>query len=224
MDYMRIINKQKLIAIIAGISIAATAGLVLFRGAPLSSGGKPLFLSSLSGFFSGKTEQGVGDSEQHEDTQINGQDEALSDSSDGAPLNVENFEPYAHPRLPFSFVYPKGLRVSSFVEVNGSEVLVFEGDGKRTGFQISVFAYDESGPLTPKRIHRDLPSIIIQEPQTALIGEPQTSALIFWSHDAVVGRTREVWFIHGGMLYQVSSYAEFDPMLVRVMGTWRFYE
>ena len=36
------------------------------------------------------------------------------------------------------------------------------------------------------------------------------------------GDTREVWFIHGGYLYEVTTYKELDIWLAGIMRTWKF--
>ena len=33
---------------------------------------------------------------------------------------------------------------------------------------------------------------------------------------------REVWFIHGGYLYEVTTYKELDTWLGSIMQTWKF--
>jgi hypothetical protein len=47
-------------------------------------------------------------------------------------------------------------------------------------------------------------------------------ALAFHGFDAAMGQTYEVWFIHGGFLYEVSTYKELEPWLNQILATWRF--
>ena len=37
-----------------------------------------------------------------------------------------------------------------------------------------------------------------------------------------MGDTREVWFIHGGFLYEVTTYKQLDSWLAPIMQTWQF--
>ena len=37
-----------------------------------------------------------------------------------------------------------------------------------------------------------------------------------------IGHTREVWFIHNGFLYEVTTYKEIDEWLGSIMQTWKF--
>ena len=39
---------------------------------------------------------------------------------------------------------------------------------------------------------------------------------------ATMGDTREVWFIHGGFLYEVVTYKELDDWFAGIMRTWKF--
>ena len=144
-------------------------------------------------------------------------------ATDGDALS--DFDVYVHLNLPFSFGYPNGMTVTALDGENGDQIILIQGQESGDEFQISIRPFDEPGPLTPERIKRDLPSLYIEEPQQALIGpEKDIPALIFLSQDPVIGKTREVWFVHGGYLYQLSGYADFDPTIARIMGTWRFYE
>ena len=133
------------------------------------------------------------------------------------------FDAYVHPELPFSFGYPKGMTYSEFKDETGAEILLFQGGGD--AFQVSIRLFDEPGPLTVARIRHDIPDLYIEEPQIALIGPgKEVSAFIFFSQDSAAGKTREVWYVHGGYLYQISAHDTFDPILARIMGTWKFFE
>jgi hypothetical protein len=45
---------------------------------------------------------------------------------------------------------------------------------------------------------------------------------MFYGSNSVMGDTREIWFIHGGFLYEVTTYKELDSRLVPIMQTWQF--
>jgi len=126
-----------------------------------------------------------------------------------------------HPELPFAFAYPKDLTPSTFAD-GEAEIVLLKGKEAEREVQIVIRAFDESGPLTVERIQRDLPEMVIDEPQNILIGPAQIPALLFWSEGGSAGRTREVWFIQGGYLYQITGSAEMDETLAKMMETWRF--
>jgi hypothetical protein len=37
-----------------------------------------------------------------------------------------------------------------------------------------------------------------------------------------MGDTREVWFIKGGFLYEVTTYKQLDTWLAQILQTWQF--
>lgn len=133
---------------------------------------------------------------------------------------------YTHPTYGFSFRYPEGFTVNSFSDESGETILVQKEGRVKEGFQIFISEFDEPGPITPERIHIDVPNMVVEEPQEVMIGGSGQGlgvrALVFFSHDPSLGRTREVWFVHGGYLYQVTARAEFDAELSKIMATFRF--
>lgn len=147
-------------------------------------------------------------------------------SSDGEDLSpstetLSGWEGYAHPSLPFAFAYPKELTPVAFQD-DGAEIVLLGGKESGTEVQIVIRVFDESGPLTVERIQRDVSEMAIDEPQNVLIGSARIPALLFWSNDgASVGKTRELWFIQGSYLYQVTASAEMDETLAKIMETWR---
>lgn len=131
------------------------------------------------------------------------------------------WEGYAHPSLPFAFAYPKELTPVAFQD-GEAEIVLLGGKKSGTEVQIVIRAFDESGPLTVERIQRDASEMAIDEPQNVLIGSARIPALLFWSNDgASVGKTRELWFIQDGYLYQVTASREMDETLAKIMETWR---
>jgi len=134
---------------------------------------------------------------------------------------LPGWEGYAHPSLPFAFAHSKEL-VSNTFQDGESEIVLLQGPDPNQEIQIVARAFDEPGPLTVERIQRDVPEMVIDEPQNVLIGSAQIPALLFWSTDNSAGRTREVWFVQGGYLYQVTTKAENDELLAGIMETWTF--
>ena len=66
----------------------------------------------------------------------------------------------------------------------------------------------------------DIPDGKIIEPVDIVIGEGIT-ALAFFSNSKL-GELREVWFIHDGYLYQLTTYKEWDEWLANIMKSWKF--
>ena len=156
-----------------------------------------------------------------------GQESPQSVDSTGSPQVelpadiLSGWEGYAHPELPFAFAHPKDLTPSTFTD-GGAEIVLLAGKEPGREVQIVASVFDNSGSLTVERIQKDIPGMAIDEPQNVLIGSARIPALLFWSNDgASVGKTRELWFIQDGYLYQVTASAEMDETLAKMMETWR---
>lgn len=42
------------------------------------------------------------------------------------------------------------------------------------------------------------------------------------STNPAMGTAREIWFLHGGLLYEVTAPLSLDGWLVQIMETWQF--
>jgi hypothetical protein len=126
---------------------------------------------------------------------------------------------YSHQRLGFSFDMPEGFSIGEFDNpVDESEtVLVQKGD---VGFQLVITPFDEDVILTEEVIRGDLPDIVIEQPIQIQVNN--AIALAFISESESLGKTREVWWIYRGHLYQISTYTEFDEVMVEILESWSF--
>jgi len=134
--------------------------------------------------------------------------------------NAEN-SIYTDSQYKFSFEYPKDFTVTKFQEgEDGDTILVQEKESKKS-FQVFIAFFDEPGPLTKERVLEDLPDLIIKNPEQRILknGEP---ALIFFSEEPSLGETREIWFVHNGYLYQISTYTTLDSLVAKILETWKF--
>lgn len=120
--------------------------------------------------------------------------------------------------LGFSLYYPDDLFIREYGKGNTS-TLTFEDVKGERGFQIFVVPYDAE-TVSAERFKMDLPSGVMKEAQEIIIDGARGSA--FFSEDALVGETREVWFIQNGFLYEVTARKELDAWLAEIMQTWRF--
>ena len=129
---------------------------------------------------------------------------------------------YVNTAYGFSFEKPKRMTATSFAEEMGETIVLQETQGS-DNFQIFVLPWDEPdyAVMTAERIRQDIPDMVIEEPQEAVLADG-THALLFWSKEEGSGKTREVWIIHGAYLYEVSALANMDSLLARIMGTWKF--
>ena len=151
-----------------------------------------------------------------------------ADTQGAATILGADYIKYTHPAIGFSLEYPKELEVRQFSENDDAETIVFQRSSdkerpreERTGLQIFIAPFDNEGTMiTSERILRDLPDFDIEQAQEAILGDG-THALIFWTDDPAVGRTREVWFADvGGRFYQITTYAHLDSWLAKILSTW----
>ena len=128
--------------------------------------------------------------------------------------------PYKNLLLHFFLFYPDDLQKKEYTGGSDSTITFNNAETGR-GFQIFVVPYSEDR-IVPEQFKKDLPSGVIEDPVEILIdGAP---AIMFYSKDAVMGDTREVWFIKNGFLYEVTTYRDLDAWLSAIMQSWRFLE
>ena len=140
--------------------------------------------------------------------------------SEGASANLT--EEYVSPDYGFSFKYPKGFNATELDDDSGHTVLVQNAEEKK-GFQVYITPFDEAEPLTAARILQYLPPSEVIDPKDVLIGEGKAiNAVIFLSTNPSFGKTREVWFIREGFLYQVTTYEGQDNLIGPILETFRF--
>ena len=128
---------------------------------------------------------------------------------------------YENYDLGFGFLYPKTFEIQEIDDKPGFTVWV-QNSGNHESFQVYSIPFDEPGPITPERIKKDLPNTVIDNPQNAIIGaDKDITALIFFGHSDSIEKTREIWFVSGGRLFQVTTYADLDSFIAEIMKTWR---
>lgn len=127
-------------------------------------------------------------------------------------------ETYTNTRYRFSLSYPPELSVRVYEEPHNSQTLVFD-DGKEKSFQIFITPYAET-EISERRFLMDAPSGVRENPVEIFVGGER--ATMFFSKHALLGDTREVWFIHNGFLYEVTTYRKLDGWLSGIMSTWKF--
>lgn len=130
--------------------------------------------------------------------------------------SMKQGEGYSSPFGDFDFVLPHSFTISR-IEEAGGETLLFRGEDERRSFQIHITDFDDPSPLSPEKIRADLPSMDFRDPQVISVDEVQ--AVVFLTTEGSL-ETREIWMVRGGMLYQISTYAEFDNDMVEILSKW----
>ena len=126
------------------------------------------------------------------------------------------------PQFGFSFRYPKDLKVSRAALSDGSVSVAISGGKEGTaGFQILITPLDEPLTLDTERIRADLPDLVISESKEFSI-DGGTGVLFASDDPGFNGDSREVWFVRGTVLFQISTYGRNEKLLDAILKTWRF--
>jgi hypothetical protein len=127
--------------------------------------------------------------------------------------------PYSNPQFHFSVDYPSNLQMHTYQEPGGGFTAAFQDPTDNVGFEVYVTPYSGT-QITEDRFRIDEPSGVIDQRTTVTIdGVPATA---FYGSNTIMGDTREVWFIKGGLLYEVTTYKQLDTLLAQIMQTWTF--
>ncbi len=200
-------SHYKIIAIIGGI-VLVLAGFLLLQK---RNGEETLGKIALD-FFTQSVNQ-----------EKNSEFEQIQSAPSSGSESVSDRRTYAHSTYKFSLEYPERLNVVEFDEEEGAHTILFQEREGGGGFQIFISEFDEPGPVTPERIRKDLPNLAVEQFQEITLGG-RITALVFFSRDESLGRTREVWFVYGPNLYQVTAKADFDEELSKIMATYTSIE
>jgi len=125
---------------------------------------------------------------------------------------------YRNEEYNFKLAHPRELVVTE-ERGEGTATITFKNADSSRAFQIFITPY-VGWFITEDRIQMDIPSGKIEEPVEVLVDGARGT--IFFSEDPTAGRMREVWFIHGDYLYEVTTYHLLDEWLSYIMTTWRF--
>ena len=102
---------------------------------------------------------------------------------------------------------------------DNSIALGFQNQASEQGFEIFITPYNEP-TITQQRFLMDEPSGVMNDPVYVLVdGVPATE---FFSTNPAMGASREIWFLHGGYLYEVTTPQPLNSWLMQIMGTWQF--
>lgn len=119
----------------------------------------------------------------------------------------------------FSLFYPDTLSLKAYDEGGGASTIALQSVARAEGFQIFVVPY-RGAQVSMERFRRDVPSGVMREPLDITIdGATATS---FYSANAALGDTAEIWFIHGGYLFEVTAPKSQAAWLSEIMQTWQF--
>ena len=130
-------------------------------------------------------------------------------------------ETYQNEKYGFSLELPKGAEVSKVEDGgengDGETILVSRGALDTYQMQIHITEFDEEIALSVERIKQDIPDIKMKDEGVVEVGGVKGVAFIDTEQN-----TREIWFVRGGYLYQVTSEPVVDAAVGEVMQSWKF--
>lgn len=141
-----------------------------------------------------------------------------SPSSAAAPIS-NDMRAYRNTKYRFSLLYPQDLVVDTREEGGGAATVMFQNPKTGRGFQVFVMPYTEP-QVTEERFKKDVPSGV-RTSLTNIIIDGAVGAAFYSRHD-LLGETREIWLIHKGFLYEITTLKPLDTWLDSIMGTWKF--
>jgi hypothetical protein len=134
-----------------------------------------------------------------------------------APAGSKEFHSdYFH----FSIIYPDNLTEQTYPEAAGGATFTFENDANILGFQVYVTPFSGS-QITDDRFKQDDPSGVRDNLQNITVDGAVGAS--FFGSDKALGDTAEIWFLHGGYLYEVTTLKPTASLLNSAMQTWKFY-
>lgn len=128
---------------------------------------------------------------------------------------------YRNQRFEFVAFYPQELAVKEVSEKGGAMTITFENEQAGEGFQ--VFALPYSGTqVSEERFRQDVPSGVRNSPKDLRVAGAVATA--FYSEDSALGETYEIWFLHEGFLYELTTLKSLEPLLNTLAERWQFLE
>jgi hypothetical protein len=148
---------------------------------------------------------------------------AVTDGVQRPPLaattSPNGYLPYSNPQFHFSLSYPRNLQVQEYKETGGGLTVTFQDIVTDQEFQVYVSPYSDS-EITDAQFKLDEPSGVKIDPTDVAVDGAR--GIEFFSNAPRLNDTREVWFIRGGFLYEVTTYKELDAWLQPILESWRF--
>jgi hypothetical protein len=142
--------------------------------------------------------------------------DVISQSSEPPPTNSVE---YHNEKYGFSYWHTPQATITEYDEGGGAMTVVHENFEKVRGMQIFIVPYTES-LITEERFKADVPSGVRSNVEdTTLDG---VRAVTFNSIDEDLGETREIWIIHNGFLFEITTMKGVGNWFAPIIQSWRF--
>lgn len=132
----------------------------------------------------------------------------------------DGYVTYKSAKYGFSFSHAPDGKIVEYDEGGGAETIVLENLDRVRGFQVFIVPYT-GATISEQRFREDVPSgVRTNVENTTLGGVP---AVTFTSKDEILGDTREIWAIHNGYLYEITTFAGVGNWFTPIIQSWEFF-
>ncbi len=128
-----------------------------------------------------------------------------------ASLPLQDQTRYESEQYGFAFSYPQDLLIEEFDEGGGRTTLVVHWPDSQVGFQLYVTPHTDE-TISGDIIRRDVGSAAIVDLREEDL-RPDLRVATFLSESPLVGRTREIWFLHKGHLFEATAPVEAEALM-----------
>ncbi len=136
-----------------------------------------------------------------------------------APPPPTHTERYHNDKYGFEYWHSPQAKVTEYDEGSGATTIVHENFERVRGMQIFILPYAEA-TISEERFRADVPSGVRENVEnTTLDGIP---AVTFNSFDPALGETREIWVIHNGFLYEITTMRGVGNWFTPIIQSWNF--
>lgn len=131
----------------------------------------------------------------------------------------DGWHEYRNTAYRFSLLYPQELNVKEYPEGGNALTITFQDSERKEGFQLFILPYEET-QVSEVRFKKDLPSGVRTNMTDILVGGATGAA--FYSTNPTLGETREIWFVHGGFLFEATTLEPLETWFDNILRTWEF--
>lgn len=129
------------------------------------------------------------------------------------------FHEYRNEHYRFALFYPSDLAVNLHDEGTGASTITFQNTDSGKGFQIFILPY-AAPQVSTERFKKDVPSGVRKESVNVTVDG--AFGTMFLSEQSLLGPTREIWVIHDGYLFEISTLKPLDSWLQSIMASFQF--
>ena len=132
--------------------------------------------------------------------------------------------PYLHGDNSFLFHFPNDFKfVNNSEDVNGEtqETVIFNSTDPKRGFQVFIAPFDSKSPFSLEDIKGSNTELEISDSKNLTVGGEKSISFL----SKIKGTnfsTLEIWLIHEGKIYQISTYPEFEAELLDILPSWKW--